>query len=493
MYNNLEDFKDKHISGSLKEKTEYFKDIFKNDAVFRYRTLSCHGFDCTLMFMDGLINADTLSESIVRPLLLASPEKGEKIDDFVQKKVVFVGELKRTTEVLEILRGLLYGDTVILLEEGDAMVINTKGWRTRGISEPNDERILQGPREGFDEAAMLNIAMLRRKLPTPDLQVEMQHLGKRTDTKVFICYLASLIKKDVLKELKKRLSKINIDGVLDSNYINELIKDNRYSILKTVGTTERPDIVAARLLEGRVAVIVDGTPVVLTLPYLFCENFQSDDDYYLNFWVASVGRMLRYICFFLATSVPAIYLSLVNFFPSLLPTTFVISISAARSGIPFPAFVECIILIFVFEVLKETGVRMPQSLGHALSIVGGLVVGQAAVEAKIVSAPMLIVVALSGICGLMIPRLKGVVFYARIIFTLMSSLFGLLGFFTGISALLVLTLKMDSFGADYSESAKRFNMSSLKDVYWRVPWWQMRTRPMTLSDNQIRNRSGEKE
>ena len=193
---------------------------------------------------------------------------------------------------------------------------------------------------------------------------------------------------------------------MDTNYIAEQIRDNPYSLFKTTGSTERPDIAAAALLEGRIALIVDGTPVVMTLPYLFSQNFQSDEDYYLNFFVSAVGRLLRYICFFLAISVPAIFISLITFHKQLLPTSFAVSIAQLRGGVPFSSVSECLILIFVFEILRETGIRMPQSVGHALSIVGGLVIGQSAVEAKIVSAPILIAVALSAICGLMVTRLK---------------------------------------------------------------------------------------
>ena len=207
--------------------------------------------------------------------------------------------------------------------------------------------------------------MIRRKLLTPDLCTEMVRIGRRSDTIVFICYLDSLADEGTVSELKRRLSKIDIDGILDTNYIAEFIRDRPHSIFKTSGTTERPDTVAARLLEGRIAVIADGTPVVLTLPYLFSENFQSDEDYYLNYTVASVGRLLRYICFFLSVSIPAAFVAAVTYHKELLPTSLAITVTQLRGGVPFPAFVECILLIFVFEILKETGVRMPQSLGHA--------------------------------------------------------------------------------------------------------------------------------
>jgi spore germination protein KA len=171
--------------------------------------------------------------------------------------------------------------------------------------------------------------------------------------------------------VKQRLERIDIDGVLDSNYLNELIRDGQFSLFPSCGSTERPDVVAAKLLEGRVAIMVDGSPVVLTVPYLFAENFQSDEDYYLNFWVASAGRFWRYLCFLLTVAVPAVYLAFLLYHQRLLPTFFLLSAAEARSGVPFSSVVECLVLILILEILKETGARMPQNLGHTLSIVGG--------------------------------------------------------------------------------------------------------------------------
>ena len=237
-------------------------------------------------------------------------------------------------------------------------------------------------------------------------------------------------------------------------------------------------MVAARLLEGRIAIIVDGTPVVATVPYLFSENFQSDEDYYQNFFYASVGRILRYFCFFITVCVPAIFVSISAFHRELLPTSFLISIMQLRAGVPFSPFVETVGMILIFEILREAGIRTSQNLGHAISIVGGLVVGQAAVEARIIGAPTLIVVALSGIAGLMLPRLKSAVFYLRIIFVLLAAAIGLYGVVSGLAVLLIYVMSLKSFGTDYTVSLTKANFQSLKDTLWRAPWQVMKTRPL---------------
>ena len=482
------DFKKIKFSTNLDMNVKLFKSIFKNDAILRNRTVNIGKtfLRATVFYMDGMVNTEILNESVIKPLVLAEINPDDINADNVSSKILFAGEVATAATADAAIRGVLYGDTLLMIEgEKTVLTINTKGWRTRGVTEPSDERVLQGPREGFDEAALLNIALIRRKLLTPDLCVELQRVGRRTETVVFICYLDSLADKGVLKEVKKRIAAIDIDGILDSNYIAELINGQKPSLLKTTGSTERPDIVAARLLEGRIAIVVDGTPVVLTIPYLFSENFQSDEDYYVNFLIASASRMMRYLCFFLAVSVPAVFIALLTHHLGLLPTNFMLSVSALREGVPMTSVTECILLILVFEILKETGLRTPQSQGFALSIVGGLVVGQAAVEAKIVSAPMLIAVALSGIAGLMIPRLRSVVFYLRIALVLLSALLGLYGYMIGFSLFVLSALSLKSFGVDTQPLLAYPRFNSFKDTLIRASWGNMKQRPL-FNANKIR-------
>ncbi len=480
MSGQSEDYSLVEISGELDKDIKLIKNIFKKEATLRMKKINARAENtvCAAFYLDGMASTRLVNESVVKPLLLVNGI-GDSISQVLKEQVLFAGECKAVTSVADMLRAVLYGDTLLLISGSrDALVINTKGWRTRGISEPENERVLQGPREGFDEAALLNLAMVRRRLLTPDLCTEAVRIGRRTETYVFICYLGSLTDEKMLKELKRRLSLIDIDGILDSNYITEQIRDCPGSLFKTAGTTERPDVVAARLLEGRIAIITDGTPVAVTVPYLFSENFQSDEDYYLNYTVSSVGRILRYLCFFLAISIPAVFIAAAAYHRELLPTSLAISLMQLRGGVPFPALTECIMLIFIFEILKETGIRMAQSLGHALSIVGGLVVGQAAVEARIISAPVLIVVALSGIAGLTVPRLKGAVFYLRLILVVLSALFGLYGYITGIAAVIISILDLKSFGVSSTVSLSRLTAQSLKDSVVRAPWRRMIKRPL---------------
>lgn len=477
------------LSGRLDEDSAVFEAIFSKDGTFRKRRFSGGGgIAFALYFLDGMADGDTINLSVVRPLILSEdPPKGE-LADLVIRRILFAGEVDKSRKLCDLLRTVQCGDSVLMIDgSAEAVLINTKGWKTRGISEPENETVQQGPREGFAEAILPNLSLLRRKLPTPDLCMEIRRVGRRTDTSVAVCYLESLADPHLVGEVKNRLSRIDIDGILDTNYLNELIRDHKRSLFKTCGTTERPDVVASKLLEGRVALIVDGTPVAMTVPYLFSESFQSDEDYFLNYWVASIGRFLRYVCFLLAVSVPALYLALITFHQRLLPTFLLLSAAQSRGGVPFSSFVECLLLLFVLEILKETGARMPQNFGHTLGIIGGLVVGQAAVEARLVSAPMLIVVAVSGIAGLMIPRLRAAVFYFRLLLIFLAALLGIPGCFLGITILLIRVIGLSSFGVPYTRSLQTPTVQGLKDTFVRLPWRIMLTRP-ALTRNRIRQR-----
>lgn len=473
---------------NISENVCRINEIFNGDSVLRVREFTFCGIKACILYFDGMADGDVIDDSIMRPLILAETVEMDNITHFVGERLLYAGEISYTFNVADAVSDMLNGDTLLLLDNSsEGIMVSTKGWQFRSISEPENERVLQGPRDGFGEVALFNVALLRRRLQTSDFCASMIKCGKRTNTRIFICYLKSLANRDTLRSLKKRLSAIDTDAILDSNYITEEISDGT-AVFKTVGSTERPDIVAARLLEGRIAVVVDLTPVVLTVPYLFSENFQSDEDYYINYKMASAGRIIRIICFFLAISVSALYTALTTFHFDLLPASFATVVAHSREGVPFSTVAECFIMTFIFEILRETGVRMPQSGGHALSIVGGLVVGQAAVEAKIVSAPMLIVVALSGICGLMVPRLKTAVFYLRFAMIFAVGLFGLYGYFLLSVITLTSILRMKSVGVDATVSLNNPSFQGLKDVLIRASWRKMITRPPIQNNNRVRKK-----
>ena len=464
--------------------------VFSADAAFRHRMFQTGwGARAAICYLEGMVSSDQIREGVIRPLMESVKLPAQtNLAAYAAEAILWATEISRAEQMEAVVSGILGGAAALFFEAcPTALLIDAKGFRSRGIQEPENESVLQGPREGFDEVAIQSLAMIRRKLQTPDFCAEQLTIGKRSKTAVYLCYLGSLASPRLVANLKRRLSKIEIDGILDTNYLNELIRDEKHSVFKTVGTTERPDVVAAKLLEGRVAILANGTPVALTVPYLFAENFQSDEDYYVNFWGASIGRLLRYLCFFLTISVPAVYLALLTHHQRLLPTFLLLSAAGTRGGVPFSSLVECLVLILILEILKETGARMPQNLGHTLGIIGGLVVGQAAVEARLVSASMLIVVAVSGIAGLMIPRLRAAVFFLRVGLVLLAAWLGLPGCLLGISLLLIRLTGTTSFGVSYLQPLESPTVQGVKDTFLRLPWGKMLNRP-AFNRNLIRQR-----
>lgn len=482
------------LTKSLNSNIELIKGVFKGDdsLIARYIENPYNvSFKCCIFYIDGMVNNLLMNQDIIKPLLeYRLSNYSANYIDIIAKQITLSNSIEKTNDIERLTHAIVYGDCILLAEGcSDALILNTKGWITRSPSEPEIERVLRGPHEGFNESLMTNLSMLRRRLQTQELKMEFKTLGTRSKTKACVCYIDNLVNKKVLAELEKRLTQFSMDGVLDTNYISEFIKDEPYSPVKTVGSTERPDVAAGKLLEGRIALFLDGTPVVLTMPYLFIENFQSSDDYYINYYFASFNRIIRIVAFLISISAPAVYVALTTFHQEMLPTKLTISISMARQGVPLPTILETIAMLLVFELLRETSMRTNQSMGQALSIVGALVIGQAAVDAKLISAPIIIVVSIAGITGIMLPKLKGLIVALRFIFSVFSTIIGLYGYIFGMMGLLLYLINMRSFGIPIMLSIGESGLQNNKDIFIRAPWWFMIKRPRFISSDPIRENS----
>ncbi len=476
------------FSPSLAENVRQMQAIFQGDSTFIYRSVenAAGTLSCAVFFLDGMVNSQLMGETILRPL---TQWQGREpvTSEILAHRILQANDSKVVTKVPDMFNALLYGDTVVFTEGSPyPAVVNTKGFSLRSASEPDNEKVIQGSREGFTEGFMANLSMIRRRLSMPDLKFTFRKLGTQSNTTVSLCYIDSLCDKQVLAELERRLDSFALDSLLDSNYIAEWIADAPWSPFPTVGTTERPDVVAAKLLEGRVALVCDGTPTVLTLPHVLQESFQSNDDYYGNFLYTNIGRLLRLIGFFLTISIPAVYVALMTYHSEMLPTKLLFSVAAARGGVPFPTLLETLILLLVFEILKEAGTRTPGNFGQTLSIVGALVLGQAAVEARFVSAPLVIIIAFSGITALMVPKLKTATSLLRLFLLLMAAVLGLYGYILGISLILLHLCSLESFSIPFLINFLSVNTQSREDVFVRYPWFRMRRARRFLASRQNR-------
>lgn len=482
------------LTVSLEHNVKQFKSIFSHDdtiVIREFQNKYMKKVKGCLVYIDGMVDNQIMNAAILEPVLCNDLK--EHIDENnlleeLKSKIIISNQVEKSSDVYGIVSSILGGDTALLLEGYDhVLIINSKGWESRGIEEPQSERVVRGPREGFNESLLINISLVRRRIKNPDVKFQFKELGVRTRTKICICYIEGLASEKILKELILRLDKMDLDAILDSGYIQEYIKDSPLSPFETIGISERPDTVAGKLLEGRIALFVDGSPFVLTLPFLFIEYFQVNEDYYNNYLYSSFMRILRYISAFLSVSVPAIYVALITFHQEMIPTPLLLSISAARQGVPFPTILEAFLMVFIFEVLREAGARMPTVIGQAISIVGALVLGQAAVEAKIVSAPMVIVVGLTGITSLLSYKMQGSMIFFRFIFLFLAAFLGMYGFVFGILGLIVHLMEIRSFGVPYTISFGSLKSQDIKDTVIRAPWWYMHFRPRLIAaKNRVR-------
>ncbi len=468
------------ITGILSQDIKYFKDIFKDDEniIFRFFSNKNSSINCCIIFEDHMVDKEMINENIIAPIMNSDLyDDIENKIDLLMRKILICGHIKKSFDEQEIINSILYGDTVIFCSGSyEAIIVTTKDWKVRNINEPEAESVVRGSREGFNESIDTNVSLIRRKINSPELKFKYKELGKITKTKICICYIEGLVSKEILEDLNSRLDKIKIDGVLESCYIEEKIKDHQYSIFDTIGNTERPDVVAAKLLEGRIALICDGTPMVLTIPFIFTEYFQSSEDYTNNFIYGSFNRIIRITGFTLASSVPAVYVALVTFHQELIPTQLLLSIAAARKGVPFPTTIEAILMIMIFEILREAGTRLPKNIGQAISIVGALVLGEAAVTAGFVSAPMVIVVAITAISKFSVPKMASVIMIIKSIFLLLASFLGLYGYIFGMIGLSLYLFSMKSFGIEYMLKFGSMNKDDLKDQGIRVSWEFMKNK-----------------
>lgn len=408
----------------------------------------------------------------------------------LQDVAVSVGETRLVMDFDSVYAAVLSGDAVLLVEgQGEGLVTGQKNWKDRGIKEPSSQSVIRGPKDGFTETFRTNTALIRRKIKDPNLWLENKVIGRVTRTDVGIMYIQGIVNEQVLKEVRTRLDKIDIDSILESGYIEELIQDQTLTPFPTVFNTERPDTVAASLLEGRVAILVDGTPFVLVAPSLFPQFYQASEDYYHRADFASLIRFIRYICIFIALLAPSLYIAITTFHHELLPTSLLIGLAAQREGVPFPAFVEAVIMEITFEILREAGVRMPRAIGQSVSIVGTLVIGQAAVEAGLVSPAMVIVVSITAISNFVIPAFNMAISLRilRFLFMLLAASFGLFGITVGLIGLVLHLCSLHSFGVPYLSPFAPLKVGDHKDTLFRFPQWALIKRPHLISQrNKIR-------
>jgi len=446
-----------------------------------------------LVFLDGMVSLPLINDNIIKPLMYDSHffRAGEAPDissmGGLRDRLLSVGDVKTINTLPDVTEACLSGDAVLLIDGFcNALDISAKGWDKRAITEPSTETVVRGPREGFTENLRTNTAMIRRKIKDPALKIRTVKIGRRTRTQVNILYIDGIANPALIQEIERRLNNIDTDEVLAAGYIEEYIEDAPYSAFQTIWYSEKPDAIAGKLMEGRAAIVVDGTPFVLSVPMLFMENFQTSEDYALRSYYATTLRILRLTAFMISLFAPALYVALTTYHQELIPTDLLFTMVAASEGVPFPAAVEAGIMMFTFEILKEAGVRMPRPVGQAISIVGALVMGQSAVQAGLVGAPIVIVTAITAVSSFVLPFTSDAISLLRWFLLILAAAMGSFGITLGAFVILLHLSSLKSFSTNYLAPFAPFQPADLKDTAVRAPLWAMRTRPRALKPQDVK-------
>jgi len=480
------------LSADLASNLARIKGIFQNcgDIVYRqFLFAQREDIRLVLIYTDGLADKLQVSEQIMRALSLEVPMAAPDADitkasayHLIKERGLCVHQVKETDRLEDVIEAVLSGDTVLLVEGHPFAIINgARGWESRQVSESENEMVVRGPRESFVETLRTNTALLRRKIKNSNLKLEMMQLGRVTKTDVAVVYVKGIANDKLVEEVKSRLQGIDLDSVLESGYIEELIQDNTWSPFPQINHTEKPDRLAARLMEGRVGIMVDGTPIVLSVPTVFVEFMHSAEDYYERFQIGTVVRIIRFLSMFLSLVMPSFYIAIITYHQEMLPTALLLSLAAQREAVPFPAFVETLLMELTFEILREAGIRLPRQVGQAVSIVGALIVGEAAVRAGLVAPATVIVVAFTGISSF-------VYFYSasfairllRFPMIVLSATLGLYGLISILIIIVVHLCALRSFGTPYLSPIAPVSLGDMKDLIVRAPWWAMFTRPRLI-------------
>ena len=486
------------LTKQLEKNITAIKKILPAEDILTYSFEMSDGVACAIIYADGMVNKQLLGDLIARPLskLTLSSNKqqngqdgqdkqNEQIAQIIEKAALFP-ELKQKTKLPDVTKEILDGNSLLLVDGCSVgFIVGAKFLPVRAVIEPPTDVAVKGPREGFIEDIKTNMALVRKRLKTPDLRFETVTIGKRSNTHVSVCYLDGICRAELKEEIKQKINNIQIDCLPDSSYIATLLAPRKHSVFQNFGTTEKPDIFAAKLAEGRVGILVDGSPIALTAPFLLTENLQSSEDYFLSPFMATIFRFLRLLSVFIAILLPAFYVSAQLFKMQLLPLGLMLTIASSIRELPLSPGMEMFVVLLLLEVLKEASIRMPKYVGMSLSVVGALVLGETAVSAGFLSTPAIIVVAFSGICLYTIPNFVETGSILRWLFLLISGCVGPFGIVLLSAFLLCYLLTSDAFGAPILAPFSPLIPHDVKDTVIKTNIRELAQRPRVFRSKNV--------
>lgn len=494
----------KTLQTDLQNNEQVLKRLLPSEDILSYAFQTEDRVNCLLFYADGVVNKELLGELVIKPisrLTLADAKKAEKQTkgstmsalktDCILQTLRFP-ELKTVTKIQDAVKEILDGNTLLLVDGIETgFIAGAKLLPVRTIMEPPTDVAVKGPREGFIEDIKTNMALVRKRLKSPDLRFETLRVGKRSDTAVSICWLEGTSNTQVKEAVKKKIQKIQIDNIPDSSYISAFLTPRKHSVFRTVGTTEKPDIFTAKISEGRVGILVDGSPIALTVPYFLTEDFQSSEDYFISPFMATLFRFLRLFSLFIAILLPAFYVSVQLFKMQLVPLGLMLTIASSIRELPLSPSLEMFVVLLLLEVLKEASIRMPKYVGMSLSVVGALVLGETAVSAGFLSTPAIIIVAFSGICLYTVPNFVETGSILRWLFLILAGSLGPFGIVLLATFVLYYLLSADAYGAPLLAPFSPLVIHDLRDSVVKYGMQSLSTRPKIVrSPNKTRLKVG---
>lgn len=474
----------------LSEQLRRIKNILTSPDVITFEFTSLAGKKFAAVYLDGLADKNLLGELVVKPLRAAERQDGGS----QIAELLALPEITEGSELDEAVSGILDGNAVLFVDGAAGFyVVGLKNPPGRSVMEPPTQITVKGPREGFTEDIKTNLGLVRKRLKSRKLQVKMLSSGKQSATAVALLYLQGVCREGVPEQIEEELKSNKIDIVPDSSYISSFISKHPRSLFKHCGTCEKPDIFCAKLCEGRAGIIVDGSPIALTAPYMIVEDFQSAEDYYITSYRATILRVLRAAAVLIGVLLPALYICAQLFKIQLIPVKLLFKIASSVSGIPFSPSVEMFLTLMVLEVLNEASIRMPKYVGLALSVVGALVLGDTAVKAGIISTPAIIIIAFSAICLYTVPDLVETTTTLRLLYLIVAGSVGIYGIVLLTSFILCYLCSEQSYGVPLLSPFAPLVEGDLKDAFLKSNMYSMRRRPRTLgSRNKVRLKSDKK-
>ena len=472
-----------NFTSDINKNIQFFKNELKSEDIVYYE-FSIHLADFCVIYVDSITNKNEIGKLLIKPM---QEQNLTSLDSCLTSLQIPASQ--KCLSISEAINSLLQGKTILLGSENFCLTCDFYNFQMRAVTEPPTSTIVRGPREGFNESINVNLSLVRRRIKSPDFIVKNFNVGKYSKTQVSLCYISSIAPKTLVNDVIAKLSSINIDSVPDSSYIAKFIIKRKTSLFKQIGNTEKPDIFSQKILEGRVGIIVDGSPIALTLPYLFVEDFQSSEDYFINNYRANMARSIRVISLIIAILLPAIFVSAQLFHLQIIPLNFLLTIVSSIKGIPLSPSFEMFFTLLIFEILNEASIRMPKYVGMALSIVGALVLGDTAVKAGIVSTPTIMIMALSGICLYTAPELVDSMSVLRLVFLIIAGTLGGYGVILLASFILIYLCSLDNFGVPFLAPYAPLVNGDLKDGLYMDFLTNMKKRPSTFgSKNKTRMR-----